>query len=545
MNLRLLSLFLFFAVLSIALASITNAEFVPGDCFAHYNFQNGLVFENFHTDKATYNPGDTIIVSYTTTSYMQAPIVQGSVKAQILFSDSTTGTQNIIDEFFVLRDVNLQIGDSLSKEFRWSIPTDAKPGKYLVNLYFIVADRFNLAGINFIFTIPGKQTNFEVTQADEAPSQYSNVYFDQAATLVNNELYPFIGFPRSYDVKESINIKTKITNDGAIKKSLAISIETYSFDEGKEQNKLESKSKQIEMTLNGGESGEIEYSLEGLTPDVYLIKLIAWDGERNVAMMKIRIPVSGVKGIFNYLGLDKFPVDKNQAGTIFFCTSEFADYATIFEGHGYVEVVDLQNDKVLAKENFGPINITPSEPQGYVAQFTAPQNLNKIKLRGFLYDDKNNLMDSQEVIYDTTKFASVQKSIQVATKWTYAPSSDISYTVSYKDKFSNPVQQTLMVYLTDSKDKMIYATNASVDGTTSGKIAAMNLPHGNYKLAAMDLANEVKGEASFGIWFIDFDMITALVIVVIIIVVAAALVFILLKRKVAVGDWDKLYKKYR
>jgi hypothetical protein len=154
-------------------------------------------------------------------------------------------------------------------------------------------------------------------------------------------------------------------------------------------------------------------------------------------------------------------------------------------------------------------------------------------------------MDSQEVIYDTTKFASVQKSIQVATKWTYAPSSDISYTVSYKDKFSNPVQQTLMVYLTDSKDKMIYATNVSVDGTASGKIAAMNLPHGNYKLAAMDLANEVKGEASFGIWFIDFDMITALVIVVIIIVVAAALVFILLKRKVAVGDWDKLYKKYR
>jgi hypothetical protein len=89
----------------------------------------------------------------------------------------------------------------------------------------------------------------------------------------------------------------------------------------------------------------------------------------------------------------------------------------------------------------------------------------------------------------------------------------------------------------------------TVDGTIDGRIEAMNLPHGGYKLAAIDLANEVKGESSFSIWFFDFDIITLVIIVVIATVALGGFVYY---KKYAKGgereketEWEKLYKKYR
>lgn len=487
-ELVLIAVVLFSLVFHQAFALVQDA-----DCFSYYKFQDGLKFENFHADKNSYTAGKDVIVSYSLKSYMEAPIVQGSVKAQILFEEN--GIQNIVDEFFVAKDINMQVGDTIKQEFKWTVPTDVKSGDYAVKVYFIVADRFNLAGINFIPSLPGEETVFSVVN----PSSYSRIYFDQSSTFVNDKVYSSVGFPSSYEVGKPIIIKTKIVNDGTDKRSVKVLIEAFRLDDVLKSNQIDGLAKEMTMDVNGGEKKDISYDIQSLDSGPYLIKMTAFDGSKILSIMKVRVSVEGAKGIFNYLGLNVFPLLKDKESTLFFCLSNSADYLTSFNGTGYVEILD-ENNKQIFKESFGPFEISPSEPQGKIVKYTPQNNLFKVTVKGFLYDENNKLMDSPSVVYDYSKFSSITRNLKIEAKKNYSPGDALTYTITYSDDYGNPLKESLLVYLTDKDEKLIYTKNVTMTGSATGEIQlSKDLSPGTYKLAAFDLKNNVKSEQTINI----------------------------------------------
>jgi len=515
-NTLILSLFLFVLFSNCALAEVNEA-----DCFSYYEFQDGLRFENFHVDKYNYTVTSEVIVSYNLKSYMEVPIIQGSILAQIYYDDGST--QNQIDQFFVAKDINMMFGDEIQQEFRWTIPMDAKSGKYIVKVYFVVADRFNLVGIHFIPSIPGKETDFQVLNPT---SSYSRIYFDQSSTYVNNNRYSFIGFLSSYESGTPIDIKTKIVNDGKIKKSVKVLIETYDFDDL--NKKLDSKEENF--VIEAGKSKDISYSYQDTSSGVYMIKLTALDGDNKLSIMKIRASLAGIRGIFNYIGLTNFPLLKDQKSNIFFCLSNSADYITSFNGTGKIEVIDDKGN-VIFTENFGSFGIYPTEPQGQITGFTPQENLFNVKIKGYLYSD-GKLIDSKEVTYDYHSFQKIKRNLNVEINKYYNPGSTLNCKISYKDDYGNPIKGNLMIYLSNEEEKLLYSKDVSINGYLEDKIDLAGMKKSEYKLSIIDFKNDVKSEKNFKISLMYIFIITTSALVIILVIA----LIILKRRKVVNGN---------
>ncbi|MCK4428923.1 MAG: hypothetical protein KAU95_01000, partial [Candidatus Aenigmarchaeota archaeon] len=298
----------------------------PVDCFQYYKFQEGLIFDDLHAEKISYSPGEEVIVAYNLLSRMEAPVVEGKVRVQIFYNAPEQGEQ-IIDEFFAFKDLSLKLNDKIPHEFRWAIPNGAKKGEYIIKTYFIVGDFFNLAGVSFVPYgppgMPGEQTTFNVKN----PSTASRIYLSKENTFINDVKYRFGAFSPGYDKTEPITIKTQLVSEGE-SKQVDVELEIYKWDDltGKPMSEHSVK-ETLSPELNGVE--DIIYELPALDTGAYLVKFIAKSGEEK-SILKLRFSVPGAKGRFIYLGLDKFPLIKDQKTTIFFCLSNSADYTTSF-----------------------------------------------------------------------------------------------------------------------------------------------------------------------------------------------------------------------
>jgi hypothetical protein len=460
------------------------------DCFKYYEFQKGLLFKDLITDKTSYVPGEEMTISCKLTSEMKAPIVQGSVRVQVFYNDPKEGEQ-IIDEFLATNDVYMMNGDTLDQRYAWSIPKNAKDGKYTIKTYFIVGDYFNLAGISVLPYgppgVPGELTTFSVN-GTVTPSR---IYLSKEATSVNGEPYEFAA-PAKIHENGSLNIKTRLINEGPAKKAnIKINIYEWADLVEKPLNQY-AMEKTIDLEADG--SQDLDYSVSGLTPAAYEIRLTAESADEK-SIMKLRLPVAGVKGRFIYLGLDRFPLAKDVPATIFACYSQSADLSTSFNGSIKIEVLDEQGN-LLYNVDSGPIEILSTPPQGKNTSFTAGKDLKKITLKASMYDENNTLQDVVSMDYDYSKFASVQGNLSVSTeKKAYALGEDVTYAVLFSDSAGSPLSGKFLAYFTDEKDKVIgIAAEKQTNGTYADKFIAPNT-EGIYKISVRELTKDVRAEA--------------------------------------------------
>ena len=459
------------------------------DCFKYYEFQKGLLFKDLITDKTSYSPDEEMTISCKLTSEMKAPIVQGSIRVQVFYNDPKEGEQ-IIDEFFAAKDLNMMTGDTLNQRYAWRIPKNAKDGKYTIKTYFVVGDYFNLAGISVLPYgppgVPGELTTFSVN----GTATPSRIYWSKEATRVNGKPYEFAA-PSEVHANGSLTIKTRLVNEGPAKKA-NVTINIYEWADLVEKPlSLHSMEKTINLETDG--SQEVEYSVSGLNPTAYEVRLSAESPDEK-SIMKLRLPVAGVKGRFIYLGLDRFPLAKDMPATIFACYSQSADLSTSFNGSIRIEVLD-EGGNQLFNEDTGAIEIISTPPQGKKTTFKAGSNLRKVTLRGSMYDENNTLQDVVSMVYDYSKFSGVQGTLAVSTeKKSYAPGEDMSYTVSFIDNMGSPLEGKFLTYLTDEKDKVIsIAPEEQMNGNNVNKFIAPN-KEGNYKISVRELIKDVKAD---------------------------------------------------
>src|SRR3989344_2075570 len=473
---------------------ISFAQVTETDCFSYYEFQTGVTFDNFHTDKISYNAGDNVLMSYTLSSDMAAPIVQGSVILRVYYDDN--GVENIVNQFVAAKDIYLLKGGTSNQAFKFQIPSDAKPGEYKIKAFFTVANKFNLAGINFLDSVPGIETTFTVANS----GNYNFIHFDKSSTFVNDRKYEFTGFTTIDEPNTPLTIKTGILKEGSLgQSSLDVTIRTYRWDDSLQSNEITDLRKTISLSLVSGQSQNIDYQISGLSPDSYLVVLSAQtkDGQ-TVSIMKIRWSITGVKGRFLYLGLDKFPAMQGKPVTAFFCLATSSDYATTFNGTGSIEILDEDRNSIF-KKDYGPVEVFPSPPQGWKVDFNPSKSYTKLFERATLKDENGTTLDTVELLYDYSKFAGVQRTLSI-TSGNGSPGSDLKYNVRYTDANGGPLSGNMIVYLVDSSDKLLASSQVNVSGSYSGNLKIpTSVSIGGYTLKVQEMQFNLNAQTQVGI----------------------------------------------
>lgn len=474
----------------VILSQIVMAAVEDVDCFKYYEFQSGLVFDDLMAEKVSYSPGDEVVISYSLFSQMESPIVEGSVRVQIFYNDPIQGEQ-MIDEFFAEKGINLMYNDVVEKEFTWTVPSGAKSGEYIVKTYFIVGDFFNLAGLSILPYgppgVPGEMTTFDVKSTTA-----SRIYFSKDDTYLNDKKYEF-GVPTTAYESVPIKIKTKLVNEGPAKQ-VNVKLTTYEWDDATDKA-IDSYTVEKTISLGANSKEEITYELPALSSATYQIKFTATTGDEK-SILKLRVPITGAKGRFIYLGLDKFPLIKGQKTTLFMCMSGSTDYSSVFNGKGTLEISDASGNSIL-KEGYGPFEVV-STPMGKMLEFTPTKNLNYLVLNADLYDDKGNLHDKVSLVYDYSKFASVPGNLAIKlAKDSIKQGEEIPYTITYTDNLGMPLNGKILIYVTDPEEKIIQTVkDKKISGSFNGKILISGNT-GDYKIKVRELTQDKKAEASF------------------------------------------------
>jgi len=257
--------------------------------------------------------------------------------------------------------------------------------------------------------------------------------------------------------------------------------------------------KTVTLPANGAQ--EITYELSNLPASTYEIKLSA-EAQNIKALMKVRAPVGGEKGMLLYMGLDRFPIAEKDEVTVFACYATATDYSTRFPGSLRLEVLDENGDTIT--QDSGEVNLIPTPPQGKKTTFQASAAHKTVTLRASLYDDSNNLQDTRTLTYDYSDYAGDTGTLSIsAYPETITDGSDITYKVTYKDKTEAPLKGRLFIYVTNPKGKVIETeSDIGINGQYSGKFT-VNGDTGDYTITARETTNDKKAETTFRIGLIE------------------------------------------
>ncbi len=424
-------------VFLLIISPFASAELKDANCFDYYKF-DGMKFTELFPDKAVYNQGEKVILNYKLDNQFGSPLVEGQIRAVVMYRGTEdidrVDDDDILDIFYVKEDISMDVGDTYEGEFTWMIPKKARSGIYVVNTYYMVKSRFNIAGVSFMTPVPAKTTTFEV----KADTQ-ETLLLDKTETYLNGKKYQFRAFIPSFDAGTPVNLKTRITMPE--RKYVDILYELYSWDDT--ETKLDKYTKRETATS----SKDLEYTLADLPVGVYMIKITATESDQK-SILKVRFVMPGTKGKFSFLGIDHFPLNEGGNTTLFLCISNSAagpgETHINFTGHGTVKVLDADSNVIL-EETYGPHSVTPAI-DGKITSFIAPKSMTKLTLKADFYDDKDNLMDEIEIVYDTSKFLNIEKTLDLRIYKNNRESSTITtddtltYKLNYTDKYQNPVE---------------------------------------------------------------------------------------------------------
>ncbi|RKY40992.1 MAG: hypothetical protein DRP85_07420 [Candidatus Makaraimicrobium thalassicum] len=462
------------------------------DCFEYYKFQSGLEFNDLHAEKVSYAPGDDVRVFYNLLSHMDVPIVEGKVRVQ-MFYDGDDAREEMIDEFFDARDVSLYPDEKVPLYFKWSVPENAKAGKYTVKMYFVVGAMFNLCGISMLPYgppgVPGEMTSFDVVNEGAE----SRIYFDKDSTTLNGRKYTFGTFAPTFDESTPISIKTKIVNEGTLKKQVSLMMNIYEWDDLTERP-MAAHTQEKKVLLAPGASVDVSYDVGALVTGAYEVKFIATSASQN-AILKMRFAVGGEKGGIGYLGIDKFPFEAGDEVTVFSCVSNTADYSSTFLGHGTVEIMD-KNGKTVFTDTLDEMSIV-ADPMGMKWTFSPTESLNYLKLRMRLYDTDNNIVNEAMLTYDYSKFRDVPKVFSVeADKSNYKQGDALNYKVSFKDERGTSLRGDVVAYIVAPDGNIIHRVkDARIDGVFENSIK-LHGDEGTYKIVAREVNHDLFAETS-------------------------------------------------
>jgi hypothetical protein len=459
----------------------SKVEFKSVECMNYYKFGDNFI-SYASAEKKSYNSSNNVTFFYTLSNPTNIPLTNAAIRVQIFYngigSEKEQG-DDMIDEFFAVKDINLNPGDNYSGEFDWTVPTKIKSGKYFANFYLISENKVNMAGLSFVPNIIGAGTKFDVVSNND-----NMIFFDRNSTYLNQNQYQFRSFLEDFESNDEIKVTTQLMNDGT-KKEVHIIYQVFKFDDLNPSDEIMSYSKTETILLKENSTNPITITLKNLDPNTYLVKFTA-STDNQKSILKVRIPVLGVKGRFTFLNFDKFPTDSKNSSIIFCLTNAAGGPGNPSNSiiNAKVELLNREG-KILLKD---VRNIEmDSTVKGFMLTFDPGKKYSYVVLKATLYDDDQRTHDQMNIVYDYSKFVSSEKILNVnmiSSSVKYGE--DIKYTVSFKTELGDHIDGKIFSYVKDSSGKVVtIIKDTNFNGQIDMKIPE-DIPTGKYTLTVVE-----------------------------------------------------------
>jgi uncharacterized protein YcfL len=358
------------------------------DCFDYYKFQSVQV--NVGPSKSSFAPGEDIDFNGKIENENKYPVFNGYVYVRIAEKNPSYINEghNIVDEFIALGPISVDSSSSLPVSFSWKIPENLKSGEYTANYFFSVNKKLNLGGLPFTNEIIVGFADFSV-----ASTKIGNVSFVKSSTKVNGTKYNHIGeWPLiSPDGKAVVSQVIQNTLKQDIKTDITYNL--YFWDSLDSKDLISTKKESL--TIKAGESKTITYEIPKVELSVYYLQIVARNENGTKSIVNMRITSESARPRINYFGLDGFPIQKGATTTLYSCFHNTSNISA--SGTTVLIAKDKIGNEISRVEYAG---IIPSSISAEKTEFIANSKLDYVKLEQKIYDEQNNLLDTQEIIYD-------------------------------------------------------------------------------------------------------------------------------------------------
>ena len=371
------------------------------NCFDYYKFQSVQV--NVNPTATTYKSGEKVKFVGNIVNENNQPIVNGEVFVRVARKNEKhpEDWDNIVDEFFALKNVTLKANESKPVEFSWNIPTGTTAGDYQANYFFVVGKKFNLGGLSFSNEVIIGSSNFTV-KSDNT----SYVQFDRSQTQVDGQKYLQVGSLPIIEKGKSPVLKQSIENTFNKKENVQVTYELYYWDGLDESNKIDTKNETVVIPANSEK--EITYQFPPMNTSVYFLRITA-TAEGQKSILNVRLASQQERPRLNYPAITEFPIKKGDKVTLFTCFHNTSVVNTT--GRVEVTLTDEKGKQVAKIDYKGNI---PSAMSADKIEFSAKKPYDKLKLKAEVYDKNGKKVDSYETVYDCKDFGSCIKKKPVA-----------------------------------------------------------------------------------------------------------------------------------
>ncbi len=404
------------------------------DCFDYYRFNSVEI--DFSLASSTFAAGEEVAAEAVLRNHNDYPLVEGGFFVQI-FREKQDGAPDagnyLVDEFWAAEGLALNAHGEKLVDFEWSPPEGLSGGRYLLAGHFVVAEKMNLSGLSFAEGIYGGIDYFIFEEGE-----VSEIYFDKETATVNDQSFRARSFIPAVDGQEA-DLSFDLVSLAGQDRTVVVSENLYRWDNVGPDQLIWSEERDV--SVGAGSRYNMQRSLEGLEPGVYLL-----EASTEQSRLKIRFMVEGpgAPSRLNFLGLTDFPIRRNQDNSFFVCFHHTIDD---YDAEGRVEAwLEDEAGNVIADWEYEG-SISPAI-MADVVDFTAGQDHDRVWLKGAFYQG-GQLIDEVELFYDVDLFTEpAEFDVKIE---------DGQLMVTPRDMSGRATSSRLMVEVRDGDDNVIYS----------------------------------------------------------------------------------------
>jgi hypothetical protein len=354
-----------------------------GGCFDYYRFQS-VVF-SLKSDRESYQPGDTVRFEGTIENKNAYPVFDGLVFVRITREGAqpTILGNDIVDEKVLIQKVVLPASGKVSESLSYTLPLNLTGGNYSASFFFSVGGSFNLAGLPFTNEVVGTNVGFTV----DGPQKIA-IRFDRSATKINDQTYKHIGNLPVFDEGKGVVISNTLFNESSLSQTVTIQYDWYRWDGLRESDRLTQSTESF--VLKPKEKKVITYQTPPLTEPVYYLRTTATSGVTK-SIVNVRLATNTSRLRINYAGVDVFPVNKNQEGTIFVCFHNTSSTST----QGFIKIKAYSDERLIAE--VATSTVVSGAIEVLTKKIIGP--LSNLIIKTEVSDVKGNVVDKYEYKY--------------------------------------------------------------------------------------------------------------------------------------------------
>ncbi len=288
---------------------------VTSNCFDYYNFESIQI--TVQSDFPQTVSGEEMRFSGEIENRNTFPIVSGALVAKVFLIDETLYESaelfEFVDEFVVEGNLTLPPGAKRAFSHEWTVPSNAKGGKYFIAYSFSQVGQYNFLGQSYSEAVVGKTVLFDVTGDNEE----GVVGFDKLSTTVDGSKYSFTESLTTVPAEGDVVIKTSVTNPTKQTKTVPFQWNQYAWDAAAEKNRRNTQTELV--TLAPGETKELSYKVaEQAEAMVYVTATVSDLDTKNI--LAVRFVKEGVltpRLVFS--GLSGFPLKAGEKQKVALC----------------------------------------------------------------------------------------------------------------------------------------------------------------------------------------------------------------------------------